>query len=105
MRLQDIIAALAGVTAAHGEALLAKGDEPGACEMFAVQEAADDLLKRLTASEATEALVEDLMHARSCHCEVLTALTQAINQAPHWRANARRIVEARTPISQPVWAA
>lgn len=104
MRLQDAIAQIAAVTAEHGEALLAKGDEAGACEMFAVQEAADDLLKVLTASEATEALVEELVKVRACQCETLAMLTQAVNRAPHWRENARRVVEARA-ISQPVWAA
>lgn len=96
MTLQSTIARLAAVTEAHGDALIAKGDHAGARDIFEVQERADDLLKALTASEETAALVEDLMHLTLYRCEVLAALSRALDGAPHWRRNAQRVIDEVT---------
>lgn len=104
MRLQDTIARLAEVTEAHGDALRAKGDHAGADRIFCIQEAADDLLKALTVDEQTEALVEDLMQFNIRNCELLAALSQAVDGAPHWRRNAQRVIEAASPARERVAA-
>lgn len=88
MTLQSTIARLAAVTEAHGASLLSKGDEPGACVMFAIQELADDLLRALSDEDAA-AVVEELMSLDVRSFELLAALSQAVDGAPH----ARRLVE------------